>query len=159
VNCACNRLGRVLIQFNLDIEINADRERIWHELSDIAHHVDWMDDAKAIRFIGDQIRGVGTTFECKTRIAFITNTDVLRVTDWVEGHSLTIEHVGSVTGSGRIEVTDAGDRCAVSWYEQLTFPWFLGGVIGEQIARYFFTRVWKRDLTQLKTKCEAQTEA
>ena len=47
--------------------IAAPRADVWRELEQIEHHATWMLDAVAIRFLSEQRRGVGTTFECDTR--------------------------------------------------------------------------------------------
>jgi uncharacterized protein YndB with AHSA1/START domain len=54
--------------------IDAPRGTVWTRLADIADHVHWMADARAIRFTGERRSGVGTTFECETRIGPLRTT-------------------------------------------------------------------------------------
>src|SRR5205085_570203 len=42
--------------------IAAPPERVWEAVRDIASHVEWMQDARAIRFTSATREGVGTTF-------------------------------------------------------------------------------------------------
>ena len=55
--------------------IDAPTDVVWTELSDIASHVEWMADAAAIRFTGDRHRGVGTTFDCVTKVGPLRTVD------------------------------------------------------------------------------------
>ena len=67
--------------------IDAPRGTVWRRLADIADHVHWMADARAIRFTGERRSGVGTTLECETRIGPLRTTDVMEVTEWRRGRS------------------------------------------------------------------------
>ena len=64
-------------------------------------HVDWMHDAVAIRFTGEQTRGVGTRFLCDTRVGPITLVDRMEITEWEPAAVMGVRHTGIVTGSGR----------------------------------------------------------
>ena len=55
--------------------IDASVEQVWHELSAIEDHVEWMADAVAITFDSDQRRGVGTSFLCATKIGPLRTSD------------------------------------------------------------------------------------
>ncbi|MGH9231646.1 MAG: hypothetical protein ACRD07_23490, partial [Acidimicrobiales bacterium] len=66
-------MPRICVQATID----APRGAVWARLADIADHVQWMADARAIRFTSERRSGVGTTFECETRIGPIRTTDVM----------------------------------------------------------------------------------
>ena len=45
-----------------------DLGAVWRVVRDIGDHVRWMNDAVAITFVTDRHEGVGTAFDCDTRI-------------------------------------------------------------------------------------------
>ena len=50
----------------VETTINRSPEQVWAIVEPVERHVDWMQDAEAIRFVNDQRRGVGTQFLCDT---------------------------------------------------------------------------------------------
>lgn len=137
----------------VSIEINVDPARVWQEVEPIENHVDWMHDAVAIRFQTDQMRGVGTTFLCDTKVGPIKLVDRMEITSWEPGVSMGVRHLGIVTGTGVFTLTpiDLGRRTRFSWTENLTFPWWLGGALGSRIGgRIVMTPIWRRNLRGLK---------
>jgi hypothetical protein len=48
--------------------IGAPSVDVWRELEQIEQHATWTLDAIAIRFLSEQCRGVGTAFECDTKV-------------------------------------------------------------------------------------------
>jgi hypothetical protein len=135
--------------------IDAPRGAVWIHLADIAEHVQWMADARAIRFTGERRSGVGTTFECETRIGQLTTTDVMEVTEWHEGRSLGVRHSGVVSGAGRFVL--GGDRpgsTSVTWDERLRFPWWLGGPVAGLVAAPVLRFVWRGNLRRLASLVE-----
>lgn len=137
----------------VSIEINVDPARVWQEVEPIENHVDWMHDAVAIRFQSDQMRGVGTTFLCDTKVGPIKLVDRMEITSWEPGVSMGVRHLGIVTGTGVFTLTpiDLGRRTRFSWTENLTFPWWLGGALGSRIGgRIVMTPIWRRNLRGLK---------
>lgn len=124
-------------------------DSLWAALADIPSHTRWMADAVAIRFLSDQRSGVGTRFECDTRIGPLSTTDVIEITDWEEGRRIGVTHSGLVTGSGAFELWDNDTERVVSWTESLTFPWMFGGRLGELIARPLMARIWRANLRRL----------
>ena len=125
--------------------------QVWEVVRDIAGHVAWMEDAVAIRFTSERQGGLGTTFDCDTSVGPIRLTDRMKVTEWREGRSLGIEHVGVVTGRGRFTLRRSrGGRTRFTWTEQLTFPWWLGSwpasIVGGRVMR----RIWRHNLANLK---------
>ncbi len=130
--------------------IDATPAAVWAELEQVEHHVDWMADAEKITFRSASTRGVGTEIECLTRIGPLSTTDVLRFTAWEPGSRMGIEHTGVVTGRGSFELRpQAGDRTEICWDERLTFPWWMGGPVGEQAARPVMQRIWRGNLRRL----------
>ena len=137
----------------VSIEINVDPARVWQEVEPIENHVDWMHDAVAIRFQSEQMRGVGTTFLCDTKVGPIKLVDRMEITSWEPGVSMGVRHLGIVTGTGVFTLTpiDLGRRTRFSWTENLTFPWWLGGALGSRIGgRIVMTPIWRRNLRGLK---------
>jgi len=139
-------MPRIVVEQTVD----APPPVVWGRLADIADHVSWMADAASIRFTGDRRTGVGTTFECETRIGPLRTLDVMEVTEWDDGRALGVRHRGLVTGTGRFTVGPAGaDRTRVVWDEDLAFPWWLGGALGGLAARPVLRAVWRGNLRRL----------
>jgi hypothetical protein len=133
---------------------------VWAAVRDIAGHVDWMEDAVAIRFTSPARKGVGTTFDCDTRVGPLRLTDRMEVTEWREGKAMGIRHVGVVTGTGRFELRRTGPRATrFSWTEDLRFPWWLGGPLAALVGRPVLRRVWRRNLQNLRRQIEGWTQS
>jgi hypothetical protein len=47
-----------------------------------------------------------------------------------------------------------GGETQFSWDEQLTFPWWLGGPLGERLARPILERLWRGNVARLKAVIE-----
>jgi len=139
--------------------VDAPAGLVWTELSDIASHVEWMADAAAIRFTGDRHQGVGTTFDCVTRVGPLRTVDRMTVTSWVEGREIGVRHEGLVTGEGRFTLRrrwrGRGDRTVVSWSERLRFPWYIGGPVTAVLAKPILRRIWRGNLRRLAARCTA----
>jgi carbon monoxide dehydrogenase subunit G len=128
----------------------APPEAVWADVQDIASHVEWMADAEAIRFLGDQRSGVGTRFECDTKVGPFRLTDVMEITDWVPGKVMGVRHTGVVTGTGRFTLKKArGGRTQFQWKEKLAYPWWLGGPVGAFLSKPVLRWVWRRNLDRL----------
>ena len=135
--------------------IDAPRSAVWARLADIADHVQWMADARAIRFTSERRTGVGTTFECETQIGPLRTTDVMEVTEWRRGRSLGVRHRGVVSGAGRF-VLRRGRRgpTRITWDERLRFPWWLGGPVAGLVAAPVLRLVWRGNLRRLASLVE-----
>ena len=130
--------------------IPASPEVVWAELRQIDRHVNWMLDAAAIRFVSPNREGVGTKFECDTKIGPLKVTDVMEVTEWIEGRSIRVRHVGVVSGEGNLELVPETDGSSlIRWSEDLKFPWYFGGTLGAQMLRPIFVRIWRGNLKRL----------
>ena len=72
------------------------------------------------------------------------------------GRAIGIDHRGMVTGSGRFTLRRRpGGRTRFTWNERLTFPWWMGGPVGEQSSKPIFTRLWRANLARLRAKAES----
>jgi len=146
-------VGRVAVA----VEIDATPERVWEVVEPIEQHVEWMRDAVAIRFVGEQTRGVGTRFDCDTEVGPFHLVDHMEITEWVPYERIAVRHSGVVSGSGAfvIEPIDLGRRTRFSWTEELAFPWWLGGRLGELIGgSLVMKQIWRRNLHALELLVE-----
>jgi uncharacterized protein YndB with AHSA1/START domain len=136
--------------------IDARPEQVWAAVRDIASHPTWMRDAVAIRFRTDQRDGIGTVFDCDTRVGPLRMTDRMEVTEWDEGRVMGIAHQGVVTGRGRFTLDDVeAGRTRFTWDEELRFPWWAGGAVTARLARPVLQGIWRANLRRLKAVVEA----
>lgn len=143
------------------IEIDATPEQVWHVVEPVERHVDWMHDAVAIRFTGEQTRGVGTEFLCDTKVGPFRLVDRMEITEWEPGRVMGVRHIGMVTGTGRftLEAIDLGRRTRFTWAETLTFPWWMGGPLGAFVGgKVVLRQIWKRNLRLLRTLVESTVD-
>jgi uncharacterized protein YndB with AHSA1/START domain len=139
------------------VELDAPPARVWEIVEPVERHVDWMADAVAIRFDTDQTRGVGTSFQCDTKVGPIKLTDHMEITEWEPGRAMGVRHTGIVTGSGvfTLEPLDLGRRTRFTWTEELRFPWYLGGRLGEIVGGQLVMKaIWRRNLSALRRLVE-----
>ena len=137
--------------------IDAPPADVWAIVEPVERHVDWMADAVAIRFDGDQRRGVGTRFECDTKVGPVRLTDHMEITEWEPGRAMGVRHTGVVTGTGRFTLEPAVQGGTLfAWEEDLRVPWYLGGPAGEAVGgRGVLRQVWRRNLATLKHLIES----
>jgi len=130
--------------------VDAPPDVVWEDLRDLGSHVEWMPDAVEIRFTSATIEGVGTTFDCETKVGPIRLTDRMEVTRWEPGLAIGIRHVGVVTGDGVIRLSPFRDhQTKVTWTERLVFPWWMAGPVGAWVAVPVLTRVWRGSMRNL----------
>jgi hypothetical protein len=149
-----------MARIEVSVEIDATCDKVWSVVEPVERHVDWMADAVAIRFTGEQTRGVGTAFDCDTKVGPITLTDKMTITEWTPGAAMGVRHSGVVTGTGRftLEPIDDGTRCLFTWDEELRFPWWLGGPIGAVVGgKIVMAAIWRRNLRTLKSLIESRS--
>ncbi|MEX0795612.1 MAG: SRPBCC family protein [Acidimicrobiia bacterium] len=127
--------------------INASRDEVWSELADLATHASWMKDAVAIEFLGGKESGIGTRMRVPTRVGPLRTIDIIEVTGWVDGESISVDHEGLVSGSGQFSL-DGDDPTLVIWEETLRFPWWLGGPIAAAFARPILRAIWAGNLNR-----------
>lgn len=147
-----------MARITVSVEIDAPPARVWEAVEPIETHVDWMRDAVAIRFHGEQQRGVGTRFACDTKVGPIRLVDEMEITEWQPGQAMGVRHHGIVAGTGRFTLTplDLGRRSRFTWSEELHFPWWLGGRLGTAVGGKLIMRaIWRRNLCALERLVEA----
>jgi hypothetical protein len=138
------------LSIELCTDIPAPPDDVWAVVEQIHTHTQWMADAERITFVGPQMQGVGTEFDCLTVIGPLRTTDRMRVTEWEPGVAMGIEHRGAVVGRGRFTLDAAGSGTRFCWREVLTFPWWMGGPVGERVAKPVLERVWRGNLERLR---------
>jgi hypothetical protein len=135
--------------------IDARPAQVWRAVEDVGSHVEWMEDAVAIRFLSARRQGVGTTFECDTRVGPFTLVDVMEITQWRPRRAMGVRHRGVVTGEGRFTLkARRGGRTRFTWEERLHFPWWMGGSLGAVVGGEVLRVIWKRNLRNLKRRIE-----
>jgi hypothetical protein len=144
------------VRIEVATDIDAPPAMVWAMLEPVESHVEWMADAVRITFRTEQHRGVGTQFECLTRVGPLSTTDVMTVTEWEPEQVMGIEHRGAVVGRGRFTLSPlAAHRTRFRWEEELHFPPWMGGRVGEIAARPILTRLWLGNLRRLRARVEA----
>lgn len=139
------------IRIAIETEIPATPDAVWAAIEDLSTHTAWMADAEAITFVSDQRSGVGTEFDCLTVVGPLRTTDRMTVTEWEPGSAMGITHRGAVTGTGRFTLAPSARGTTFTWSEELHFPWWLGGPLGEVAGKPILTWVWRRNLDRLRT--------
>ncbi len=142
----------------VSIDLDATPTEVWAIVEPIEDHTDWMADAVGIRFETEQTRGVGTKFLCDTKVGPIKLVDHMEITEWTpatatQDGSMGVKHTGIVTGSGifTLEPLAGGERTKFTWTEDLDFPWYFGGRLGEIIGgKLVLGFIWKRNLRSLQ---------
>ncbi|HEX2384873.1 MAG TPA: SRPBCC family protein [Acidimicrobiales bacterium] len=137
------------------IDLDAPPAVVWRAIERVESHVEWMDDAIAIRLTSRRRQGAGTTFDCDTKVGPFRLTDRMTITQWKPRRSMGVSHVGIVSGTGRFTLRRRrGGRTRFGWDERLSFPWFLGGPVGAAVAAPILKRIWRRNLVNLKALVE-----
>jgi carbon monoxide dehydrogenase subunit G len=144
------------VRIRIGTTIAAPPAEVWCVIEPVERHGEWMTDAESIRFTTAQTRGVGTAFDCVTRVGPFRTTDHMAIVEWDAPRAMGIEHRGVVTGAGRftLDPEDTGTR--FTWSEQLTFPWRMGGPVGAFLARPVLRTIWRRNLRRLKGLVETK---
>ena len=130
--------------------VPVNHERVWAVIADLGSHTEWMRDAERIVFVNDQRRGVGTRMEVVTVVGPLRTLDVMEVVGWDEGSSIEVAHQGLVKGRGTLAAIQQGNGTLVTWEEELTFPWWLGGPITAWLARPVLRAIWRGNLGRLE---------
>jgi hypothetical protein len=146
----------VSVSIHVCTTIAAAPDDVWRAVERIDSHTEWMADAERITFRGEQHEGVGAEFDCLTRVGPLHTTDRFVVTRWDPPVAMGIEHRGAVTGVGELRLRPLADGAGTDfcWDETLTFPWWLGSLVGERLGRPVLTRIWNGNLRRLKAKVE-----
>lgn len=142
-------------RLTVSTQLDATPDQVWAAVEDIGSHVEWMEDAVAIHFTSDRTSGVGTTFDCDTKVGPFRLVDHMEITEWSPGRAMGVRHVGLVTGTGVFRVEPRRRRRGRSgtrfvWTERLVFPWWMGGPLGALAATPVLKHVWRKNLRNLK---------
>jgi uncharacterized protein YndB with AHSA1/START domain len=142
---------------HVETTIDAPVARVWAAVEDISTHVRWMEDARAIRFLSERRSGVGTSFACDTQIGPFRLTDDMEIVEWNPPTTMAVRHRLPVHGTGRFVLTPVdGGRTVFAWREELAFPWWMGGGVGEAVAAPIMGWVWRRSLHNLRNLVESE---
>jgi hypothetical protein len=143
----------VTVRIRVSTTIEATPAEVWADIEHLERHVEWMRDAKSIRFLSRRRTGVGTRFACRTRIGPFSTIDLIQVTEWKPRRVMGIEHKGVVSGRGRFTLRKKRrGRTRFAWDERLAFPGWMGGWLGEHLAAPLLRRVWKKNLQRLAAR-------
>jgi uncharacterized protein YndB with AHSA1/START domain len=135
--------------------IDRSPDEVWADVRDIASHASWMQDAEAIRFVTDHTEGIGTRFECDTKVGPFRLTDHMEITAWDEAERMGVVHRGIVTGTGEFTLEPTADgQTRFRWEEELRFPWWMGGRLGEAVGAPVLRAIWRGNLRRLKSRLE-----
>lgn len=144
-------MGRIRVSTVID----ASPKEVWRSIEDVESHTEWMADAVAIRFLTDRTSGVGTRFECDTKVGPFRLTDVMEITAWEPRKAMGVRHVGMVTGDGVFTLRRLRrGRTKFEWTERMVFPWWMGGPVGGVVGGRILRQIWKRNLRRLKERVE-----
>ncbi|MDE0614521.1 MAG: SRPBCC family protein [bacterium] len=142
-----------MARIRVSTTIEASLDSVWEYVRRIDSHTEWMADAESISYQSDQTEGVGTAFECLTKVGPLRLNDTMVVTEWAEKEAIGVRHTGLVTGEGRFTLAPAGtDRTEFCWTEELQFPWWMGGILGDIVGARILEWVWRRNLKTLSSR-------
>lgn len=142
-----------MTRIKISVTIDAPPGVVWADIADISTHVEWMADAREIRFTTDERAGVGARFVCVTQVGPIRLDDTMTVTRWDPSKAMGISHDGLVSGVGEFRLRKArGGRTRFTWDERLAFPWWMAGPVGGLVARPILRAIWKRNLGRLAAR-------
>jgi len=131
--------------------INKPLNIVWDEVKIMENHVNWMEDAAKIDFLSDNNAGIDTKMKVLTKVGPISLNDIITVTEWVEKKSIGVIHQGIVTGKGVFYLSEINENSTkFTWDEELKFPIYLGGPIGEFFRGMILKQIWKKNLKNLK---------
>lgn len=142
-------------RIKIEIRIRAPLQLVWEMVADIRTHTEWMVDAESITVTSDCSSGVGTTFDCVTKIGPFRTIDHMEITEWIEERVMGVAHQGLVSGSGRFTLQEAGPSDTnFSWEETLTFPWWIGGRLTSIGSTPVLKAIWRGNLRRLSRLVE-----
>ena len=142
-------------RIKIEVRIRAPLQLVWEMVADIRTHTEWMVDAESITVTSDCSSGVGTTFDCVTKIGPFRTIDHMEITEWIEERVMGVAHRGLVSGSGRFTLQEAGPSDTnFSWEETLTFPWWIGGRLTSIGSPPILKAIWRGNLRRLSRLVE-----
>ena len=142
-------------RIKIEVCIRAPLQLVWEMVADIRTHTEWMVDAESITVTSDCSSGVGTTFDCVTKIGPFRTIDHMEITEWIEERVMGVAHRGLISGSGRFTLQEAGPSDTnFSWEETLTFPWWIGGRLTGIGSTPVLKAIWRGNLRRLSRLVE-----
>ena len=142
-------------RIKIEVCIRAPLQLVWEMVADIRTHTEWMVDAESITVTSDCSSGVGTTFDCVTKIGPFRTIDHMEITEWIEERVMGVAHRGLVSGSGRFTLQESGPSDTnFSWEETLTFPWWIGGRLTSIGSTPVLKAIWRGNLRRLSRLVE-----
>ena len=142
-------------RIKIEVRIRAPLQLVWEMVADIRTHTEWMVNAESITVTSDCSSGVGTTFDCVTKIGPFRTIDHMEITEWIEERVMGVAHRGLVSGSGRFTLQEAGPSDTnFSWEETLTFPWWIGGRLTSIGSTPVLKAIWRGNLRRLSRLVE-----
>jgi uncharacterized protein YndB with AHSA1/START domain len=145
-------------QLSMRTGIRRPPKTVWPFLVDWDRLPRWMKDMRDVRVTSARKEGVGVEAVATVRIAGISTRDRIRVTRWEPPNVLEIAHLGWVKGTGRMELSPAGNGSDLRWRETLIPPWGALGRLGMYAVLPLMRRVFRRDLERLKQLVEDPRE-
>mgnify|MGYP002628628634 FL=1 len=142
-------------RIKIEVCIRAPLQLVWEMVADVRTHTEWMVDAESITVTSDCSSGVGTTFDCVTKIGPFRTIDHMEITEWIEERVMGVAHRGLVSGSGRFTLQETGpSNTNFSWEETLTFPWWIGGRLTSIGSTPVLKAIWRGNLRRLSRLVE-----
>lgn len=136
-------------RIRVSVTLAAAPDAVWDDVRHLSSHVEWMADAESITFLSGRREGVGTAFDCVTKVGPIRLTDRMEITEWEPERAMGVRHTGLVTGSGRFTLRRRlGRGTRFTWREQLDVPWWLGGPLATPVLYL----IWRRNLRRLRAR-------
>jgi uncharacterized membrane protein len=136
------------------VVVDAPLQETWDVVADIPLQIEWMTEMRSITITTPGLTRVGTRGEATVRIAGISVTDPVEVTEFTPPHRYAIRHEGLFTGGGLITLEAGADgrTTIVRWEETLIPPLLpeLGALVQAPILRSIF----QADLHRLKRLVE-----
>jgi hypothetical protein len=144
-----------MARLRVSTRLSASPDDVWADLADVSSHVEWMRDAVAIRFVTATHEGIGTQFDCETKVGPLRLTDRMEITSWEPGRAMGVRHTGIVTGDGVFTLRALrGGGTRFRWSERLRFPWWMGGPVGAWLSVPVLMAVWRGSLRNLAARYE-----
>ena len=138
-------------RIKVSIIIDSPLKEVWDEVKIMENHVNWMQDAAKIDFLSENKDGMDTKMNVLTKVGPISLNDVITVNKWEEMKSIGVIHEGIVTGEGVFYLSENNSESTTfEWIEELKFPFYLGGPIGEIFGGIVLKSIWKKNLNNLK---------
>lgn len=143
-------------KITVGVDLLASPAAVWADVRHVATHVEWMTDAVSITFVSSQKEGVGTVFDCATKVGPIKLTDKMRITSWIDEREMGVRHEGIVTGEGKftLEPLNDGKATRFTWQEDLKFPLWLGAAVGGLVGAQVMKSIWRKNLHTLQSRFE-----